>query len=303
MHAFNPEIGKVYDLGNAIRRITAPNPSPMTFRGTNTYLVGQAHVAVIDPGPDHDDHLDAILAATQGGAQITHIFVTHAHQDHSPLAARLSVKTNAPVYAFGRAKDGQSALMRQLEHSGYDGGGEGIDQAFAPDIRLADGETVTTPDWAITAHHTPGHMANHMCFALGAHLFSGDHVMGWATSMVSPPDGDLADFLAACRRLTTTPWQTFYPGHGDIVTAPNERLQWLIDHRLQRGAQITAALDHGPQTARDIAKQVYRDIDPSLIPAATRNVFAHLLDLYSKGLITFEKPLTGDSVFYPDPPR
>ena len=296
---FNPEIGQIDDLGHAIRRILAPNPSPMTFRGTNTYLVGKQSVAVIDPGPADPTHLNAILQATDMGRTITHICVTHAHLDHSPLAADLKQATGAPIYAFGRAKDGQSLFMKSIEDAGYTGGGEGIDFDFAPDVRLRDGDMIEGADWSLRTIHTPGHMSNHVCFALGDRLFSGDHVMDWATSMVSPPDGDLGDFIASCKKLITERWSTFYPGHGERVTDPNTRTQWLIDHRSERDREIRAALGQGPNTARAIATLVYTDLDPALLPAATRNVFAHLLDMCGKGLISFDNPLTADTIFTP----
>lgn len=297
MTTYAPEIGTADDVGPMIRRILAPNPSPMTYLGTNTYLLGTKHIAVFDPGPRDDRHLSAILDAVGHDARVTHIFVTHSHLDHSPLASELADETGAQIHAFGRSKDGQSDFMRQLEQNGYDAGGEGIDHTFSPDVYLSDGAVIEGKDWTIRAIHTPGHMSNHMCFAAGKHAFSGDHVMDWATSMVSPPDGDLSDFMTSCRKLLTIEWDAFYPGHGDIVRTPNDRIKWLIDHRCGREREIEQALQNGPNTARAIAEMIYTDIDPRLIPAATRNVFAHLLDLSAKGLITFEKPLSADSIF------
>ena len=297
MTAQTPKYGQAEFLSDNIRRILAPNPSPMTFQGTNTYILGTDAVAVIDPGPDLDDHLNAILTATENGLQITHILVTHAHTDHSPLAARLSAITGAKIYAFGRAKDGQSDFMRQVEENGYTGGGEGIDHDFIPDVFLADGDQIVGKDWTVTALHTPGHMANHLCFAVGNALFSGDHVMEWATSMVSPPDGDLGDFMTSCARLGRQNWSIFYSGHGDCVRSPNERISWLVAHRRQREAEILTALAQGPNSARKLAEMIYTEIDQTLIPAATRNVFAHLLDLANKHMILFDNPLSAETVF------
>ena len=198
---FNPAVGAAQEVGPNIRRILAPNPSPMTFRGTNTYLVGSHQIAVIDPGPDDAGHLAAILAALRPDQQITHILITHAHLDHSPLAARLARETGAPIYAYGAAESGRSAIMQQLAETGLVGGGEGVDAGFVPDVGLDDGAVLEGEGWQLLAHWTPGHFGNHLCFAMGDTVFTGDLVMGWASSLVSPPDGDLTDFMASCHRL------------------------------------------------------------------------------------------------------
>ncbi len=284
-------------LAPGLTRLLAPNPSPMTYQGTNTYLLGTRQVAVIDPGPDEPAHLEAILDALPPGAEISHILVTHTHLDHTALVPRLAARTGAPVYAFGDAEAGRSAVMRDLAAAGDVGGGEGQDRAFTPDEVLSDGAVLQTPDWEITAHHTPGHTGNHLAFEWQDRLFVGDLVMGWATSLVSPPDGDLSDFMASLDRLGRRDWQEFHSGHGPVIERPNARLSELRDHRLGREAQIRAALMAEPGTARALAARIYSDIPTALLPAAERNVLAHLIDLYSKSEITPRGPLSRDTVF------
>jgi glyoxylase-like metal-dependent hydrolase (beta-lactamase superfamily II) len=295
---FDPRPGAVLDIAPMVRRILAPNPSPMTFHGTNTYLVGQTDLAVIDPGPAHEGHLQAILAAVQPGQRISHILVTHAHLDHSPLAHPLSQATGAPVLAFGDAGAGRSAVMQTLAAQGLAGGGEGVDAGFKPDQDLPDGGIVTGDGWRIAAIWTPGHFGNHLSFALGDIVFTGDLVMGWASSLVSPPDGDLTDFMASCARLRARDDRLYLPGHGAPVTAPAARLDWLIAHRQGRESAILAALADGPATAATLAARIYTDTPIPLLPAAARNVFAHLVDLTQKNRIEPEGPLAWTARFH-----
>lgn len=283
---FDPPVGVPVTLAPGLRRILAPNPSPMTYRGTNTYLLGTGDLAVIDPGPDSPAHLEAILAALEPGQRISHIFVTHSHVDHSPLARPLAGRTGAPVLAFGDALAGRSAVMADLAAAGLAGGGEGIDAGFRPDQTLEDGQTVAGDGWALEVIHTPGHLGNHIALAWGPACFTADHVMGWASSLVSPPDGDLTDFMASCRRLRARSWEVFHPGHGAPVTDPAGRLDWLITHREAREAAILGQLDRGPATAEALARAIYTDTPAALLPAATRNVFAHLVDLKGKSAVT-----------------
>ncbi|MEO3414063.1 MBL fold metallo-hydrolase [Roseovarius sp. CAU 1744] len=294
---FNPPVGKAEVTGNDIRRIVAPNPSPMTFRGTNTYLVGDRQVAVIDPGPDHPGHLAAILAALRPDQQVTHILVTHAHLDHSPLAAPLARETGAKIYAYGAADAGRSAIMQQLADTGLVGGGEGVDAGFTPDVGLDDGAVLDGDGWRLMAHWTPGHFGNHLCFSLGDVVFTGDLVMGWASSLVSPPDGDLTDFMASCDRLHALEAGVFHAGHGAPITDPRGRLDWLIGHRKSREAAILGQLDRGPANAETLARMIYTDTPTALLPAATRNVLAHLVDLYGKNLAKPETELTAGAAF------
>jgi glyoxylase-like metal-dependent hydrolase (beta-lactamase superfamily II) len=294
---FQPRTGIAETLAPGLRRVLAPNPSPMTFRGTNTYLLGTGGIAVIDPGPDDPAHLQALLDALTPGQEITHILVTHAHLDHSPLARDLSRRTGAPVLGFGPAQAGRSAIMRKLADEGLVGGGEGVDSGFVPDIVLADGDTVAGDGWTVEALHTPGHMANHLSFAWGDVLFSGDLVMGWATSLVSPPDGDLTAFMSSLERLQERPWSLFHAGHGAPVTAPAQRLEALLTHRRGRETAILEALTQTPATARALAERIYTDVPPALLPAATRNVLAHLIDLTSKSRVAPVGDLSAEAVF------
>ncbi|MBN2905973.1 MAG: MBL fold metallo-hydrolase [Rhodobacteraceae bacterium] len=280
---FDPVPGQPLTLAPGLRLVLAPNPSAMTGPGTNSYILGQGRVAVIDPGPAIPSHLGALLRALGPGETVSHILVTHSHLDHSPLARPLAEATGAPVLAFGDSAAGRRADLAALTGLG---GGEGVDPDFAPDIRLADGDPVSGDGWQITALHTPGHMGNHMCFEWAGALFTGDHVMGWASSMVSPPDGDLGAFMASLDRLATRGACALYPGHGAPVPDGPERIAALIAHRQARAAQIRAALASGPATAATLTRAIYTDIPPDLIPAATRNVLAHLIDMADQTIAT-----------------
>ena len=298
---FNPQTGVPEVLEPGLRRILAPNPSPMTYRGTNTYLIGTQDLAVIDPGPKDARHLQAILDAVGPDQSISHILVSHSHLDHSPLARDLSDATGAPIYAFGGPVAGRSAVMAQLAKAGLAGGGEGIDQGFAPDICLADGDILRGSDWELEAIHTPGHLGNHLAFGWGDICFTADHVMGWASSLVSPPDGDLTDFMASCRRLAARSWRVFYPGHGAAIDDPAGRLDWLIAHRLMRETAILDILRKKAATAATLARTIYTETPAALLPAAERNVFAHLVDLTSQSRIQPVGQLSVDAQFQLNP--
>ncbi|WP_170368499.1 MBL fold metallo-hydrolase [Ruegeria arenilitoris] len=295
---FNPKPGIPVALQPGLRLLLAPNPSPMTYLGTNTYLLGTNDLAVIDPGPLSDSHMQAILDALLPGQKISHIVVTHSHLDHSPLAAPLSERTGAPIYAFGGPQSGRSAIMSQLAEQGLAGGGEGIDTEFRPDIELADGDRIEGDGWGLEVIHTPGHLGNHIALAWGDVCFTADHVMGWASSLVSPPDGDLTDFMKACHRLRARDWSVFHAGHGAPITDPSGRLDWLIRHRLEREAQILDALAERPGTARDLAQRIYVETPPALLPAAERNVFAHLVDLTGKDRVAPRGALSVQTSFH-----
>jgi hydroxyacylglutathione hydrolase len=273
-----------------VRRLRAGNPSVLTGTGTNTYLVGTDDLAVIDPGPDLEDHLAAILQATHG-RRVSAIIVTHAHQDHSALAPRLAAATGAEVLAFGQARDGMSARMAALGN-GLGVSGEGLDLSFTPDRRLWDGDFVTGPDWELRVLHTPGHLGGHICLALGRTLLSGDHVMGWSTSIVSPPEGDMGDYMASLARLSGEAWELALPGHGQPITDPGARIAELAAHRRMREAQVLEKLADGAATAAALTTRIYQNIAPGLLPAATRNVLAHLIDLASRNLVSADPDIT-----------
>lgn len=298
---YRPVAGTVQHPEPGLRVVLAPNPSPMTFRGTNTFILGEGAVAVIDPGPAHPAHLAAILAALAPGERISHIFVTHSHLDHSPLAGPLAARTSAPVLAYGDATAGRSAVMSALAAGGGLGGGEGTDAGFRPDMTLADGAVVDGGNWRLRSIHTPGHLGNHLCFAAdlpgGAVIFTGDHVMAWSTSLVSPPDGDMGAFLRSLDRLGQEEAGRYYPAHGGPVGNPSGRLSELTRHRRSREAQILAALAKDPSNASRIARRIYDTTPPALMPAAERNVLAHLIDLAERSLVTPSGMLRADSTF------
>ncbi len=275
-------------------RILAPNPSPLTGPGTTTFLIGEDHVAVIDPGPDDDAHLEAIVA--QGRGRIGHIFVTHAHLDHSQGAARLSQMTGAPVLAFGTATEGRSAINARLAASGMIHGGEGLDMDFTPDIRLQDDQQITTPDWSLRVLHTPGHAAGHLCLAWGDTIFCGDLVMGWSSTLISPPDGDLIDYFRSLDRLRQLSPARLLPTHGAPIQDPLPRIDELARHRRDRTAQIMTALHQAPDTAEGLARRLYEVPEP-LYPAAQRNILSHLIALTQLGAVDFQGNLTADSFF------
>jgi hydroxyacylglutathione hydrolase len=283
-------------LGPRLRRVTCPNPSPMTFTGTQSYLVGEGEVALIDPGPRDRAHLAAIADALEPGERITHILVTHTHADHSPGARAVAEATGAPVHGFGPHGAGISETMRRLKADGIElGGGEGGDHDFRPDHAMDEGDTVGTGGtggWALTVLHTPGHLSNHISLELeGAGvLFTGDTVMGWATTLVSPPEGDMAAFMATLRRLAARARdgggdRVYLPGHGHPVTDPAGMLAWQIAHREERVEQILAGLAAGPADPTRLTLAIYTDIDQRLLPAARRNVLATLIGLVDQGRV------------------
>ena len=261
-----------------VRRVLAPNPSPYTYTGTQTYLVGGAdRIAVIDPGPDDPAHLEALVSAI-GDAQVAAIMCTHTHRDHSPAAAPLAERTGAPIV-------GCTPLV--LDDSGPRADAS-FDRSYAPDRVMEDGESMTGPDWTLTAVHTPGHTSNHLCFALeesGA-LFTGDHVMGWSTSVIVPPDGDMSAYMASLEKLYGREDRVYYPAHGPQIDNPRQLVRGMIGHRRQRENQIMRILtEAGPLGAADFVPRMYKGLDPRLSGAAEMSVTAHLIDLERRGII------------------
>jgi glyoxylase-like metal-dependent hydrolase (beta-lactamase superfamily II) len=288
----------VIQIAPGIRRVRATNASPMTFTGTNSYIIGTGAVALIDPGPDDPAHLAALLAALGPGERVSHILVTHAHRDHSALAPSLAAVTGAPVLAFGDARAGRSPVMRQMADLGLVGGGEGTDAGFAPDRTLADGTVLEGDDWRLEALHTPGHFGNHLSFLTGDSLFSGDLAMGWASTLISPPDGDLSAFLTSIGRLQATGASRLLPGHGEPVDDGPARLDWLLAHRHARNDAILEALADGPAHIPALTARIYTDTPAALLPAAERNVLAHLIDLQGRALVRAEPTLTPEALWH-----
>lgn len=291
-----PQVGQVTQLIPGLQVVLAPNASPMTYWGTNTYILGDGKVAVIDPGPEDPAHF-ASLRAALSGRTVTHIIVTHSHLDHSPLARRLGAETGAPVIAFGDNQAGRSAVMRHLAENGFSGGGEGVDHDFAPDILVREDDVIDGAGWRLGVQHMPGHMGNHICLQWENSIFSGDLVMGWASSLVSPPDGDVTDFLSSCRRLLSYDPDRLFCGHGPTVEDPKARIAWLLAHRRSREDEILHCLATGLKTVPQIARAIYADLSNNLLQAAERNVFAHLVDLNERGLVKAEPQLSFDAEF------
>jgi glyoxylase-like metal-dependent hydrolase (beta-lactamase superfamily II) len=269
--------GEIEELEPLVRRVLAPNASPFTYTGTQTYLVGSGEgVAVIDPGPADADHLDS-LARAIGDAPVLAIACTHTHRDHSPAAAPLATRTGAPVI-------GCAPLVLESDEPRADAP---FDKDYAPDRVLADGERIDGPGWTLAALATPGHTSNHLCFALeqsGA-LFTGDHVMGWSTTVVAPPDGDMAAYMASLDKLHGRNDRVYYPAHGPAVHNPRQLVRGMIGHRRQRERQILRLLGREPQSIAELVPQMYKGVDPRLWPAAAMSVKAHLLDLERRGCV------------------
>lgn len=283
---FDPQHGVAVPVAVGVQRLTAPNPSPFTFHGTNTYIVGQKSVCVIDPGPENDAHFDALMKALEG-REVTHIAVSHTHRDHSPLARRLKVKTGAVIVA-----EGPHRASRPLFEGEVNPFAESSDSEFVPDIALADGDAVEGDGWTLTAVHTPGHTANHAAFALEGTgiLFSADHVMAWATSIVAPPDGAMADYMASLDRLLIREDRLYLPGHGGPVTEPQAFVRALRTHRRLRERAVLERIRKGDRLISDMVKVIYANTDPRLHGAAALSVLAHIEDLVEKGLIATDGP-------------
>jgi glyoxylase-like metal-dependent hydrolase (beta-lactamase superfamily II) len=284
------EYGACDQVSPLIRRVVANNPGPFTFKGTGTYIVGRGEVAVIDPGPDDPAHLAAILAAT-AGETITHILITHHHSDHSPLAGPLKAVTGATIY-------GCAVVTPDVEDDGPKMEA-GHDADFKPDVSLCGGGEVSGPGWTMEAIPTPGHTSNHICYALTEEnaLFSGDHIMGWSTTVITPPDGDMTDYLASLERIRARNFDVLWPTHGPPIREVAPFIDAYIAHRHERADQILRALQAGPNRIADLAPTLYADVDPRLWPAAARSMLAAMIHLARQGKITTDGPPGPDSTY------
>lgn len=264
-----------------IRRMTARNPSGFTFNGTGTYVIGHGNVAVIDPGPLIDEHIEALTEAL-AGETVTHILITHTHMDHSPAAAPLKQRWQAKTYGFGPHGAGKIAEGKPIE--------EGGDMDFVPDQTVVDGDRIAGDGWTVECVYTPGHTSNHMCFALLEEnaLFTGDHVMGWSTSVIGPPDGDMTAYLASLEKLQARPETTYWPTHGTAITDVQPFVAAFIEHRLEREQQILDCLKDGVHAITDMVPLMYTSTDPRMYPAAERSVLSAMIRLIDSGKVSCE---------------
>ncbi|MFQ5626251.1 MAG: MBL fold metallo-hydrolase, partial [Methyloligellaceae bacterium] len=286
--AFNTEMhfdyGVASEVAPNVRRIVANNPGPFTFKGTNTYLVGRGEVAVIDPGPDDRAHLDAIAEAVKG-ERISHILITHTHRDHTDAVAALKEYSNAPVLAFGHTGKPRGARTTSPSGKAF------VDLGFTPDAKLRGGDTVSAQGWALDVIHTPGHAPDHLCFALQGQrsVFSGDHVMGWNTSVVAPPEGNMGDYLASLERMLERRDKLFFPAHGGRIEMPQRVIRAYLLHRKMRESAIYACLVSGDRFIPQIVPKIYARLDPMLATAAALSVLAHLELLVDRGRVQCEE--------------
>ena len=282
------EYGSVAQLSPNIRRVLANNPSPFTFHGTGTYILGRGNVAVIDPGPALPEHVDAILAATKGET-ISHVLITHTHNDHSPAWQLLKAHCPAKTYAYGPHGAGKLEQGIAVE--------EGGDFQFQPDIRVKDGDIIQGDGWSVECVYTPGHTSNHMCFQLREEkcLFTGDHVMGWSTSIISPPDGDMKQYMASLELLLKRDDARYWPTHGPCIDDTRGLVSAFIEHRRDREAQIISSLKSGIHQIRAMVPGMYVDLPEFMYPAAARSVFAAVAYLVETGRITCDGELLIDA--------
>lgn len=290
---FDPSYGCAVTLRPDIRRLTVQNPSAYTFTGTNTYIIGADTLAIIDPGPIDEDHLQNLLRII-GRHKLSHIFITHCHHDHSPLAKLLAKKTGALIIAEGAYRP---AFQTEFDKAITNNGSAEID--FVPDYSMRDGEIIEGDGWAIGCVTTPGHMANHAAFALEGTgiLFSGDHVMAWATTVIAPPDGSMKDYMASLDKLLTRNDQVYLPGHGGAVYKPHNFVRALKTHRKMRERAIFECIQQGNHFIKDIVQQIYQSTDQKLHGAAALSVLAHIKDLVDLKLIKCAKPLSLDTYY------
>lgn len=290
---FDAVPGVAEEVAPGVRRVLAPNPGPFTFTGTCTYIVGRGEVGIVDPGPDNPSHLAAVLDAVRGET-VTHIFLTHTHRDHSGALAELKQATGAPTHAEGPHR--ASRPLHAQEAGALDAAG---DLSFLPDVALADGARVEGRGWALTALATPGHTANHMAFALEQEglIFVGDHVMGWSTTVVAPPDGSMNAYMASLRRLGERPEAFYLPGHGGPIRQGPAFVERFLRHREARETAILRALERGPRSIPDIVRAIYFGLDPRLAGAAGLSTLAHLEDLVERGDVLTDGPTVIGGVY------
>ncbi len=293
---FDPNYGIAVEINADVRRIVANNPGPMTFKGTGTFLIGDRHLAVIDPGPDDDEHLEALLKAI-GSATLTHILITHTHHDHSPLAARLKQITGAETYGVGPHGLRKTEYTSSVEALGLEGSG---DMDFVPDNVIDHGDMIEGKDFRFECVFTPGHSANHMAFALERHkaLFVGDLVMGWSTSVVAPPDGNMAEYMASLRLVYARDDVIYWPTHGAPIEVPQRLVKGYITHRKMRENAILDTLSQGPHKIIDIVLKIYSGLDARLHGAASLSVLAHMEHLHAQGKVGFEGALSLDATYW-----
>ena len=274
---FDAPYGECLQVAPRIARLLAPNPGPFTFKGTGVYILGERDVAVVDPGPDIPAHINALKRAL-AGKRVTHILITHTHRDHSPAAAALKAFCRAKAYAYGPHRGGDEDAVRVEEGGDWD---------FVPDVRVKDRDVLECDGFAIECVFTPGHTSNHMCFALKEEqaLFTGDHVMGWSTTVVAPPDGDMAAYRASLEKLLGRDDRVLWPTHGGPVRNPKALLRALRDHRAEREEQILSCLRQNISTVPEIVARLYADVDRRLHPAAARTVLAHLIQLQNESRV------------------
>jgi len=280
---FEFEYGMRAQLSPLVQRVIANNPGPFTYTGTGVYIIGDKDVAVIDPGPALAKHRAALDKALEG-RRVTHVLMTHHHIDHSPLAIPLARDHGCKVYGYGlqiRPPEGGEVRLEA-----------GDDLSFKPDVEIRCGDVVKGDGWTIEAIHTPGHTSNHMCFALKEEntLFSGDHIMGWSTSVVSPPDGHMGDYLKSLDRIKARNFDRIWPTHGPCIDDVDKFVGAYIDHRLAREAQIMGALKNGLTNIMDIVAKLYIDVDKRLHPAAAHSVLSHLIHMRETGRVTANAP-------------
>jgi len=282
--------GRATGMSPLVRRVMADNPSAFTYHGTGTYIIGRGEVAVIDAGPAIAAHVEAILAATKGET-ITHQLVTHTHSDHSPAAALLKQATGAETWAFGPHGSGRAEGAAVVE--------EGGDHAFRPDHKVRHGDVVEGSGWTVECVFTPGHTSNHMCFALNQErtLFSGDHVMGWSTTVVSPPDGDMAAYMRSLDHLLERDDLLYRPTHGPAITDPRTHVRELRAHRMAREEQILGCLKEGVATIPEMVEVMYAAVDRALHPAARSSVLAHIVHMMETGRVACDGPPGERSVY------